>query len=120
MKQNKIHNLNTLLEEKYRLSLAVIREEQDIKNQVNFFQTNYKNIIWEKINPFKGKESLNQIAGLLFSDILPAVIAGGTQSSTGMLLGKGVRLVMEKGSDFLLKKLEKRKENKKNKPKKSE
>ena len=120
MQQNKIHNLNTLLEEKHRLSLALIREEKDIKNQVSFFQTNYKNIIWEKINPFKGKESLNQIAGLLFADILPSVIGGSNQSSTGIFLGKGLRLVMEKVSDLLLKKLEKRKENKKNKPKKSE
>ncbi len=116
MTQNKIHNLKSLLEEKERLKIAVKVKEQQLINHKEFLQSNYKSIIWEKINPFKGESSL----GLILSSVLPAVIGVAAPSPISKLLEKGLSLAIEKGSDFLRKKFEKRKEKKKAKEKETE
>ena len=104
MKLNKIDNLQSLLEEKQRLTGLVKLQEQELNERVLFFQSNYKSIIWENINPFKGDTTLSQIAGLLISDVLPTVIGVGIQSPTAALLSKGVRFALIKGGALLLKK----------------
>ena len=101
MKPNKIYNLRSLLEEKKRLMDAVKFQEQELSDRVGFFQSNYKSIIWESINPFKGEAMLNQVANLLIGEVLPAAIGVGTKSSAGMLLSKCVM----KGAAILLKKI---------------
>ena len=107
MKQNKIHNHRTLLEEKQRLKNAVALNEHKIVTGVEYFQSNYKSIIWEKINPFRGKSSLSQIANLLISEILPAAIGAGAQALENKserseilfdLLKKGMGLIKKVGT----------------------
>jgi len=80
MKQNKIHNHKSLIEEKQRLLATTALTERKIVTGVDYFQSNYKSIIWEKINPFKGKSTFSQVANLLISEILPTAINVGTQT----------------------------------------
>jgi hypothetical protein len=115
MKQNKIHNHKSLIEEKQRLLTAVELNERKIVNGVEYFQSNYKSIIWEKVNPFKGKSSFSQIANLVVSEVLPAVIGEGTQALENKSEGNELVFNLVKKGIDLIKKVGKKKSRKKDK-----
>ena len=109
--QNKIHDLKSLHAEKERLKIVVNSNEQLLKHHTDFFQSNYKTIIWEKVNPFKEKTTINEIIKLVAGNILPLIVGSATQSDTGALVIKGIA----NAGASLFKKITKRKEKQKEK-----
>jgi hypothetical protein len=108
MKQNKINHLQNLLIEKSRLQSVIKTQETELKNGVEYFQSNYKSIVWERINPFKGNVTANGIVNFLATDVLPLVtgIGGKKEASTiSKLLAKGIRYALLTAGIGLVKKM---------------
>ena len=108
MKQNNINNLQNLLAEKSRLQAVVKTQEMELKNSVGYFQSNYKSIIWERINPFKGNVTANGIIDFLASDVLPLVTGIGGKKEASIiskLLSKGIRYTLLKAGVNLIGKM---------------
>ncbi len=108
MKQNKINHLQNLLTEKSRLQSVIQTQETELKNSVEYFQSNYKSIVWEHINPFKGNVTANGIINFLGSDVLPLVTGVGEKkeaSTISKLLAKGIRYALLTAGVSLVKKM---------------
>jgi hypothetical protein len=112
MIQNKIHDLKSLLAEKERLRVSLQITEQQLIDRTAYLQNNYKSIIWESINPFKGKSAVSQIANLIINEVLPIIFSG--QSIENKIEGKEVVFdLLKKGIGFVKKIGKKKKKAKK-------
>jgi len=117
MKQkNKIHNLRSLYAEKMRLQNEIVNNETDLKIYSVYFQSNYKSIIWEKINPFK--DGKGDLVSLIFNELLPLIAGTGIGSGTTKLFSKGLKYGLMKAGAGLVSVLRKAKDKKAKKAKK--
>jgi hypothetical protein len=114
MKKN---NLQLLLAEKQRIRSIVKLQEEELKERATFFESNYKGIIWSKINPFKGNVTINGVVNYAIKDLLPLItgLDGGNKhySVGSKLLAKGIRYTLLNSGINLLKKFWENKEEKK-------
>lgn len=108
--KNKIHNLKSLNAEKERLKAEIKNSENEIKINLNYFQSNYKSIIWQKINPFK--DGKNDSLSIIFNEVLPLIAGTGLGSGTSKLFSKGLRYGLMKAGAGIISTIRKSKKKK--------
>jgi hypothetical protein len=99
MKTKPIKNLHDLRYHQELLRLQLSNQEQELNNSWVYLKTNYKKMVWQEVNPFKGNSVLDTALGLLQPGLLPII----TEVAKGATKGKPLNLkVLGSSAKFMV------------------
>ncbi len=86
--KRKIQNLSDLRHEQELLRIQLQAKQSQLGESWTYLKHNYKGMIWNEINPFKGSSVLSAAIGLLQPGLLPVV----TEVAKGTVKGSPINM----------------------------
>lgn len=88
MKTKSIRTIDDLRYHQEVLRLQVEKKEQELNNSWLYLKSNYKKMVWQEVNPFKGNSILNTALDLIQPGLLPVI----TEVAKGSAKGKPINM----------------------------
>lgn len=73
MKTKPVKTIDDLRRHQDLLRMKLDKHEADLNNSWVYLKTNYKQLVWKEINPFKGNKILNVALDMLQPGLLPII-----------------------------------------------